>query len=88
MGLWQLHQKLADAFDTDKGANAAVGRILKDFHELDKTGFNFRYATDLEGSTIKFKSGVVSLPTLKKADLAKVRYGKTAWDASGRSLSI
>ncbi len=66
MELWKLHQKLAERFVTDNDADMAVGIVVKDFHELDRTGFNFRYATDPKGDAIAFKSGVVSLPALKK----------------------
>jgi hypothetical protein len=64
--LWKLHEKLADHFGTDNEANIAVGVVVKDFHELDRSGFNFRYATDPKGGAIEFKSGLVSLSALKK----------------------
>lgn len=66
--LWKLHQKLSEPFNlgANSEAEAAVGLIVKDFHEFDESGFNFRYATDSKGGAIEYKSGVVSLSTLKK----------------------
>ena len=38
--------------DGDMGALMAVEQVVKDFHDLDKGSFSFRYSTDKKGALI------------------------------------
>lgn len=51
--------------DGENGALHAVERVVKDFHELDKGSFSFRYSTDKKGM-------VISLPDVS-FDLANIK---------------
>jgi hypothetical protein len=67
LNLWKLHEGLMEAIGlpVQDDGNQAIARVVRDFHEIDKGSFSFRYATDNSGVLISFPSGVVSLATLK-----------------------
>jgi|GEM_PF-7035449 hypothetical protein len=65
--LWKLHCEISKVCGNaiDREPEDAVGRIVQDFHEMDKGSFTFRYATDKNGVTITLPRGIVDLATLR-----------------------
>jgi len=65
--LWGDCLKIYEACGTkaDNEANSAVGRAVKQFHNWDKAGIRFRYATSKHGGTVKFQYDHIDIENLK-----------------------
>ena len=50
---------------TDNEADAAVGQIVKDFHDLDKAGVAFRYGWGKNRKEIKLPDGPIDLANIR-----------------------
>ncbi len=52
--LWKICKKIIIdvGSDGDTGSLMAVEQVVKDFHDLDKGSFSFRYSTDKKGALI------------------------------------
>jgi hypothetical protein len=65
--LWKLYKLMSDELSPQggDGADKAVGLVIQDFHELDRSAVAFRYSTNKDGAKFKFASGVVTIARLK-----------------------
>jgi len=66
--LWQHCVRVFDACGgagEDKDTLNAVGHIVKQFHDWDKRGMTFRYATTTSGAVVKFPYGRIDIANLK-----------------------
>ena|SRR5690349_9456137 len=51
--------------DGDTESLMAVEQVVKDFHDLDKGSFSFRYSTDKEGALIRLPNVPFDLTNIK-----------------------
>ena len=65
--LWQLCKTVIDKVGSagDDEALNAVERIVKDFHDLDKSSMAFRYPTTKKGKTIKLPDISIDLENMQ-----------------------
>jgi hypothetical protein len=68
--LWQLGQAcrkviLEVGSDGETDALLAVEQVVKDFHDLDKGSFSFRYSTDKQGAVIQLPNAPFDLTNIK-----------------------
>lgn len=62
--LWKKCRKIIEQYvedDDDKETTDVVEQIVKDFHDLDKPGTNFRYAFGKKGNQIKVPDNMVDV---------------------------
>jgi hypothetical protein len=81
--LWKLWQSCKAVFQySDTGAGddiQAVERVIKNFHELDKSGESFRYSANKHGDLIPLPEGPKDLDNLR--DVMKgVAHFFDGWD--------
>ncbi len=67
--LWKLWQRcrkiIEETGPTEKDVDNAVELVIKDFHDLDKSGINLRYGWDKNGSEIKLPDQLVDIENLR-----------------------
>jgi len=68
--LWQLWKAckaviLEVGSDGENEGLLAVEQVVKDFHDLDKNSFAFRYSTDLKGMVISLPNETFDLANIK-----------------------
>jgi len=68
--LWQLWKICKQVIievgsDGDDDSLQAVEQVVKDFHDLDKGSFSFRYSTDKEGALIRLPNVAFDLTNIK-----------------------
>ena len=66
--LWKVCRKvfLEVGSDGEDEAILAVERVVKDFHEVDKGSFSFRYSSDKKGMTIRLPNVAFDLANIRK----------------------
>lgn len=66
--LWGACKKviLEVGSDGETEGLAAVEQVVKDFHDLDKGSFSFRYSTDKNGATIRLPNVAFDLANIKR----------------------
>lgn len=63
--LWNICRRIFEKGSDDRASLQAVERIVKDFHEIDKGSFSFRYAVDKKGVIIDLPSLLLDLKNIK-----------------------
>jgi hypothetical protein len=65
--LWKVCKKviIGVGSDGDTESLIAVEQVVKDFHDLDKGSFSFRYSTDKEGALIRLPNVPFDLTNIK-----------------------
>lgn len=66
--LWQLWQSCKLIFDCFGGGDpevGTVGKIVKEFHDLDRSGLSFRYSVNKKGVLIRFPDGLIDLANVR-----------------------
>lgn len=65
--LWKACKKIILEVGSDGGMDSivAVEQVVKDFHDLDKGSFSFRYSTDKEGALIRLPNVSFNLTNIK-----------------------
>jgi hypothetical protein len=83
MDLWGDCLKIYEACGTraDDEANAAVGRAVKQFHDWDKAGMRFRYATSKQRRAATFQYENIDIENLKEVMTAIAHFlsGSDGW---------
>lgn len=66
--LWQVCKKVILEVGSDGGNEAlnAVEQIVKDFHDLDRGSFSFRYSTDKKGMVVRLPKEPFDLANIKE----------------------
>jgi hypothetical protein len=84
--LWRLWQEclkmyLACGDSANDEALKTVGRIVKQFHDWDKSGMTFRYATAKDGVVVKFQQPDIDIANLKDvmSGVANFFSGSDGW---------
>ena len=62
--LWKLSKKIIIEVGSEDDAISVVEKVIKDFHDLDKTALAFRYSRDKNGTTIALPDGVIDLENI------------------------
>ena len=67
--------------DGDNDATEAVGKIVKQFHDWDKSNVAFRYATNKNGSVFEFQHWHIDISNLKDVmgGIANFFSGSDGW---------
>ncbi|SLM47415.1 conserved protein of unknown function [Nitrospira japonica] len=65
--LWKVCKKIMIALEADGDTEClvAVEHVVKDFHELDKSSFSFRYSTDKKGALVCLPDVPFDVPNIK-----------------------
>jgi hypothetical protein len=65
--LWSVCKKVIIEVGSEEGYEAllAVEQVVKDFHDLDKGSFSFRYSTDTQGAVISLPNVTFDLANIK-----------------------
>ncbi|WP_102227148.1 hypothetical protein [Acidimangrovimonas sediminis] len=67
--LWQLWKEcrriIEETGPTEKDVDDAVEQVIKDYHELDKSGVNLRYGWGKDGHEIKLPDRMIDLENLR-----------------------
>jgi len=64
--LWKVCRKIIGSDDNgDNEAVSAVEQVIKDFHDLDKQAFAFRYSRDKNGALIALPERMIDLENIR-----------------------
>ena len=63
--LWRLCKKIIVELGLDDEAIPVVEQIIKDFHDLDGSGQNFRYAYSEDGTVVELPKYRIDLPHIR-----------------------
>ena len=83
MTLWQHFRQIKDACGVEPNDEAltAVEKAVKQFHDWDKGGVTFRYATTSKGAVAKFQYANIDIENLKDvmSGIANFFSGSDGW---------
>jgi hypothetical protein len=63
--LWRPCKQIIVEVGSDDGAIPVVERVIKDFHDLDKTALAFRYSHDRKAALINLPERMIDLENLR-----------------------
>ena len=65
-GLWMECRAIVGRYgEDDKEAAKAVGQVIKDFHDLDKSGTTFRYGWSKDGKVVELPDHIIDLQNIR-----------------------
>jgi hypothetical protein len=83
LSLWHDFRRINDACgaEADDEALMAVEKAVKQFHDWDKSGMTFRYATTKKGAVAKFQHADIDIENLKDvmSGIANFFSGSDGW---------